>query len=164
MINRLSRRDCMKVARHEMPGSVAPRSPSRRVRRDGLARASYRLGRWTPPGATDHTVPYGTDHVCHVSRHFMPGYLHVVPSGHADGRTIGQIAVTPTLQHSNTPGLQHSRTPTLQHSNTPTLQHSNTPTLQHSARQDSSTRTSTSTSTKEPVRLTEPQNHALDSC
>jgi hypothetical protein len=29
----------------------------------------------------DHTVPSGTDPVCRLPRHFMPGYLHLVPSG-----------------------------------------------------------------------------------
>src|ERR1700683_27967 len=77
----LSRRDWVIVARHEMPGNRASRNPSRRVRYDRLAGASFCLGWYTKPGATDQTVPYGTDHVWRFSRHFMPGYPHAVPTG-----------------------------------------------------------------------------------
>jgi hypothetical protein len=54
--------------------NVPSRSPSRlvrhsqdgdggRVRYDWLVRGGYCLRWWTKRGATDHTVPYGTDHV-----------------------------------------------------------------------------------------------------
>jgi hypothetical protein len=69
------------VARHEMPGSVANENPSRRVRYDRLVRALNSLGHWRKPSATNHAVPYGTDHVCPFPRHFMPGYHHLVPPG-----------------------------------------------------------------------------------
>jgi hypothetical protein len=58
----LSRRDQMMVARHGMPGMCHPEA--RPVRygmigwREGLS--SRMVGK---RGATDHTVPYGTDHV-----------------------------------------------------------------------------------------------------
>jgi hypothetical protein len=81
----------MKVARHEMPGNRAPRSPSRRVRHDRLFKASYRLARWTTPAAPDHTVPYGTDHICRVSRHFMPGYHRLVPPGQIQARPFVEV-------------------------------------------------------------------------
>jgi hypothetical protein len=67
----------MMVAWHEMPGNVVLVSPSRRGRYDRLIGASECLGPWINP----HTVPYGTDHVRTFSRHFMPGYHHVIPSG-----------------------------------------------------------------------------------
>ena len=72
----LSRRDHMMVARHEMPGSAASGNPSRRVRHDRLAAAFDGLSRLTNPGASDHTVPYGTDHFfARFSRHSTPGFL-----------------------------------------------------------------------------------------
>ena len=33
-------------------------------------------------GRNNHTVPYGTAPSLIDTRHFVPGYLHVVPSGH----------------------------------------------------------------------------------
>ena len=36
-------------------------------------------------GDTDHTVPYGTDPLGAVSRHFVPGYHHIVPTGQKYG-------------------------------------------------------------------------------
>ena len=69
------------VAWHEMPGNVILVSPSRRVRYDRLMGMSDPLGVRTKPDTTNHTVPYGTDHVRAFSRHFMPGYLQFVPAG-----------------------------------------------------------------------------------
>jgi hypothetical protein len=108
----LSRRDEMKVARHEMPGNMASRSPSRRVRYDRLARASYGLGRWQTPSGADHTVLCGTDHVHQLPRHFMPGYHHVVPPGQIHTRPFfdvhvqswgGSLRKRALLQYSTTP-------------------------------------------------------------
>ena len=77
----------MKVAWHEMPGNTALGSPARRARYDGFGRTCER---WTKLTTGDHTVPYGTDHLCPSSRHFMPGYLHSVPPGQiADHPGIG---------------------------------------------------------------------------
>ena len=86
----------MMVARHEMPGNVALRN---RPVGYGMIRCRGRpviLESGQVLGATDHTVPYGTDHVRVFSRHFMPGYHHFVPTGRCDGNT-------PTLQHSSAP-------------------------------------------------------------
>ena len=69
------------VARHEMPGNIVSVSPSRRVRYDGLAGVSDCPGPWINAGTTNHTVPYGADHVRVFSRHFMLGYHHLVPPG-----------------------------------------------------------------------------------
>jgi hypothetical protein len=70
----------MKVARHEMPGAV--RCGSRPVGYGMVSGAcSICLGRCTKPSATNHTVPYGTVHVCPLPRHFMPSYHHAVPTG-----------------------------------------------------------------------------------
>jgi hypothetical protein len=71
----------MMVARHKMPGAARSRSPSRRVRYDWLARTSDCLERWTRRGATVHTVPYGTDHVCTVSQAFHAWLPSFRPSG-----------------------------------------------------------------------------------
>jgi hypothetical protein len=69
------------VAGHEMPGMW-----HREFRPGGygiIGRRRYRfgLGSFTKLGAATHTVPSGTDLVCAFSRHFMPGYHHVVPPG-----------------------------------------------------------------------------------
>src|ERR1700756_5161639 len=79
--NVLSRRDEIKVARHEMPGNAASIKPSRRVRYDRSVRVSVCLWTRTKLASSGHTVPYGTDQVCSFPRHFMPGYLHFRPSG-----------------------------------------------------------------------------------
>jgi hypothetical protein len=115
IVKALSRRDEMKVARHEMPGIRAPRSPSRRVRHDRLFRASYRLARWTTPAAPDHTVPYGTDHICRVSRHFIPGYHRLVPPGQIQARPFVEVreqseAPAAEPQLPNTPILRATET------------------------------------------------------
>ena len=91
MVKALSRRDEMKVARHEMPGKQATRSPSRRVRYDRLSKASCGLAPWTTPAAPDHTVPYGTDHIRRASRHFMPGYHRLVPLGQIQSRLFVEL-------------------------------------------------------------------------
>ena len=101
----------MKVARHEMPGNGARRSPSRRVRYDRLSKASYRLARWTTPAARDHTVPYGTDHICRVSRHFIPGYHRLVPTG--------QIQPHPFVEVREQSGGTRGRTAVTQYPSTP---------------------------------------------
>ena len=110
----LSRRDCMKVARHKMPGKVVSRRPSRRVRYDRWPRASHLRGRWNKPGGSNHTVPYGTDHLWRFPRYFMPGYHHVVPTGQiqasrfVDARAQSLTAIRRQL---STPALQYSTTP-----------------------------------------------------
>jgi hypothetical protein len=77
----LSRRDGMKVARHEMPGKWADMI---RPVGNGVIRGG---GLCSPPKAIRHPrrpiIPYPTGRAsrCGVSRHFMPGYRHVVPSG-----------------------------------------------------------------------------------
>jgi hypothetical protein len=55
----LSRRDWLRVARHEMPGKAAVGSPSRRERYDRFLRVLHCLGRSIGLGATDQTVPTG---------------------------------------------------------------------------------------------------------
>jgi hypothetical protein len=71
----------MMVAWHEMPGNLVLISSSRRGRYDRSIGASECLGSWINPDTGNHTVPYGTDHVRAFSRHFMPGYHHLVPPG-----------------------------------------------------------------------------------
>ena len=69
------------VAWHEMPGTLVLVSPSRGGRYDRSIGASECLGSRINPDTGNHTVPYGTDHVRAFSRHFMPGYRHLVPPG-----------------------------------------------------------------------------------
>jgi hypothetical protein len=69
------------VAWHEMPGNLVLISSSGRGRYDRSIGASECLGSWISPDTGNHTVPYGTDHVRAFSRHFMPGYHHLVPTG-----------------------------------------------------------------------------------
>jgi hypothetical protein len=68
------------VARHKMPGNLGLRS---RPVGNGMIGWRGVVLRWTADrrGATDHTVPYGTDHVCPFPRHFMPVYHLLVPPG-----------------------------------------------------------------------------------
>ena len=77
----LSRRDQMMVARHEMPGKS---TDTIRPVGNGVIRGTGVMHRPRPYEAlaTYHTVPStGRDLSYHVSRHFMPGYLHLVPTG-----------------------------------------------------------------------------------
>jgi hypothetical protein len=85
----------MKVARHEVPGNRRLSSPSRRERYEMFGAPSV----WSRPekrskkgGGTlnkmtmlgDKSItpfPMGRLPVCCVSRHFVPGYHHSVPSG-----------------------------------------------------------------------------------
>ena len=78
----LSRRDEMKVARHEMPGILVG---TIRPVGDGLTAA---LGSATLQSKerraqpTDHTVPYGTVPLFErIPGSKLPGYHHPVPSG-----------------------------------------------------------------------------------
>jgi hypothetical protein len=71
----------MMVARHEMPGNVALRNRPVGYGMIGWRGRPVILESGQGLGATDHTVPYGTDHVRVFSRHFMPGYHHFVPPG-----------------------------------------------------------------------------------
>jgi hypothetical protein len=111
IVKALSRRDEMKVARHEMAGNRAQRGPSRRVRYDRLSKASYRLARWTTPAAPDHTVPYGTDHIRRVSRHLMPGYHRLVPTGQIQARPFVEVREQSEGTRSRTAVSQYSNTP-----------------------------------------------------
>ena len=71
----------MMVARHEMPGNVALRNRPVGYGMIGWRGRPVILESGQVLGATDHTVPDGTDHVRVFSRHFMPGYHHFVPPG-----------------------------------------------------------------------------------
>jgi hypothetical protein len=69
------------VAWHEVPGKLGIAAPSRRARYDPVAK---RVGScWTVNEAwrPNHTVPSGTGLLGGRSRHFMPGYHHLVPAG-----------------------------------------------------------------------------------
>ena len=57
------------------------------------------------PSRPNHTVPYGTEPVCYGTRHFVPSYLHSVPSG-----TKTVEACPPNRLHSNLPVRELSRT------------------------------------------------------
>jgi hypothetical protein len=157
----------MKVARHEIPGNRARRSPSRRVRYDRLSKASYRLARWTTPAARGHTVPYGTDHICRASRHFMPGYHRLVPTGQIHPRPFVEVREQsggrprpnrsyPIPQYS---ALQDSRTACPTKPKLYIADRSSRPRKRgtlHSQDAGEVGRTTTRTSTTGPVRLTEP--------
>jgi hypothetical protein len=69
------------VAWHEMPGEYTDMTPpvGNGVIRDTQTLSTFQDNR--TPSPTNHTVPYGTISRCDVSRHFMPGYRHVVPPG-----------------------------------------------------------------------------------
>ena len=62
---------CLVKGRHD---------PSRRERYDPWRHALF-TSATIAPLATDHTVPYGTGFWVAHSRHFMPGYHHLVPPG-----------------------------------------------------------------------------------
>jgi hypothetical protein len=99
----LSRRDRMKVAWHEVPGKAAI-NRSRPVGNGMIRSAKHPMslmilnvtdGAWMDTytcqikcSRQDHTVPYGTAHAFRFSRHFVPGYLHFVPSGHLRRRFL----------------------------------------------------------------------------
>jgi hypothetical protein len=55
--------------------------PSRRERFDLRSQALSNLRDDSPSSETNHTVPYGTGFWMAYSRHSMPGYHHLVPSG-----------------------------------------------------------------------------------
>jgi hypothetical protein len=106
----LSRRDYMKVAWHEMPGKCAIRDPSRRERYDLIASflpaTSARRNTMCAEASAkharrpDHTAPYGRDRYSQVSRHYVPGYHHVVPSGRksaSKARQRSTIAFAPPV-------------------------------------------------------------------
>jgi hypothetical protein len=155
IVKALSRRDEMKVARHEMPGNRAPRSPSRRVRHDRLFKASYRFARWT--------TPYGTDHICHVSRHFMPGYHCLAPPGQIQVRPFVEVREQSEGTRGRTAVTQYSA-PQKPRTACPTkpmlygADRSNRPrkrgTLHN--RDAGEVGRTTRTNTNSPVRLTEP--------
>ena len=77
------------LARHEMPGMCHPKA-----RPVGYGMIGWRqglcLGWWTKRGATDHTVPYGTDRVCP-----LPGIYAWLPSFRPSG-TKHDSLVNPT--------------------------------------------------------------------
>ena len=121
----LSRRDEMKVARHEMPGKWVEmiRPVGNGVIRDaGLCspcktmRCPRRLIIPYPSSVAILAMADKTGRASkwHVPRHFMPGYLHVVPTGQIHrGPYVGAHVqsedgirlkhITPTLRYSNTP-------------------------------------------------------------
>ena len=74
----------MMVAWHEMPGEYTDMTPpvGNGVIRDTQTLSTFQDNR--TPSPTNHTVPYGTISQCDVSRHFMPGFHHVVPPGRND--------------------------------------------------------------------------------
>jgi hypothetical protein len=60
-------------------GCVQKGDPSRR---DGVNCASGPVNRLRFEEArSNHTVPYGTELILRDTRHFVPGYLHLVPPG-----------------------------------------------------------------------------------
>ena len=71
----------MMEARHEMPGNVALRNRPVGYGMIGWRGRPVILESGQGLGVTDHTVPYGRDHIRVFSRHFMPGYHHVVLPG-----------------------------------------------------------------------------------
>ena len=72
------------VARHEMPETVASRNRPVGYGMIGWRARPIILEGGQGLGATDHTVPYGMEHVCRFPRHFMPGHHHLVPTGQRD--------------------------------------------------------------------------------
>src|ERR1700741_1758625 len=85
----------MKVAWHEVPGKIGRKDPSRRDRMivckplngrsiDNSASPS----RYLPPTSGQQIVPSLRDGtlLSYHSRHFVPGYLHTVPTGHRSYR------------------------------------------------------------------------------
>ena len=54
----------MMVARHEMPGMCHPEARPVGYGMIGWQEVAMISDGWTKRGATNHTVPYGTDHVC----------------------------------------------------------------------------------------------------
>jgi hypothetical protein len=89
------------VAWHEVPGSGSQAVPSRR---DGMIGGSYEMRRifatsvdspFESPRTHPHHAcntrsyrPYGTGHDLSNSRHFVPGYHHLVPQGHSAACSI----------------------------------------------------------------------------
>ncbi|HXM04865.1 MAG TPA: hypothetical protein VN939_19780 [Chthoniobacterales bacterium] len=76
----LSQRDWMMVAWHEGL-ETGGYDPSRRERCECGQHRSFIAQDKMTSLPTDHTVPYGTESLFLVSRHYVPGYLHGVPSG-----------------------------------------------------------------------------------
>jgi hypothetical protein len=87
----VSRRDRVKVAWHEVPGMVREKRPvpwgrydllpAGRITNIGLAMRYY-LSSDRSGLTDDHPVPPGRVRLAYLSRHFVPGYLHLVPTGH----------------------------------------------------------------------------------
>ena len=80
------------VAWHDVPGKAAITVPSRRERCDLWRRrkccgADTSFAQGCGLRARGQTVPYGTDSWVRPSRHFVPGYHHVVPPGQIDNLT-----------------------------------------------------------------------------
>jgi hypothetical protein len=69
------------VARHEMRGNVASRRRPVGYGMIGRRVRTIVLEDGQGLGATDQTVPCGTDHVWQFPRHSMPSYDHFVPPG-----------------------------------------------------------------------------------
>jgi hypothetical protein len=90
-IGSVSRRDCVKVAWHEVPGMVRKKRPVPQGRYDLLSAGRLQISagrraiiyRATVQRLThNHPVPPGRVRLACLSRHFVPGYLHLVPTGH----------------------------------------------------------------------------------
>jgi hypothetical protein len=71
----------MMVARHKMPGKGLDMIRPIGNRCDLWRHALVTIRDNNPRSPTDHTVPYGTGFCMAHSRHFMPGYHHLVPPG-----------------------------------------------------------------------------------
>ena len=130
--------------------------PSRRERCDSRRRALFTVQDDAMPSATDHTVPF-------LRRH--PGYGGQDGTGFEMARSQAFHAWLPSCSPygTNKQGSLRWRACAVGGWNSPKAHYSNTPVLQYSASQNSSRSPRTSTSTKRPVRLTEPLNYALDS-
>jgi hypothetical protein len=85
------------VARHGMPGNVASRNRPVGYGMIGWRGRPVILESGQGLGVTDHTVPCGTDHVRVFSRHFMPGYHHVVPPGQMMSRLVHGVLRVPSM-------------------------------------------------------------------
>jgi hypothetical protein len=81
----------MIVAWHEVPGKRPTMIPSQRARYDPVRRKILIYVANKLRGLA-HTVSYGTDLICRLPRHFVPGYDHSIPAGSnapALGKTPG---------------------------------------------------------------------------
>jgi hypothetical protein len=80
------------VARHEMPGEGQTRPVSAEADVMGGAKLCPPSGA-IAPSPTAHTLPCGTGFWMEHSRHFMPGYHRLVPSGQKPTRYFRVLAL-----------------------------------------------------------------------